>query len=1322
MFLPLFFVTFAAIITYLNKKRTKNMKHIRHYLTALFAIALSLMVWADSGELFTSGKLSSSLINCIVQDKYGYIWVGTEYGLSKFDGYRFTNYLHNEEDTTSITDNIISDLLVDKKGNLWIGCAKGLMRYNYETNNFSRLQFPDGRKPRIYSMVESHRGDILLGTAGYGLYSVKNNGIEKTANNRFTIKWERAYAKRDSDVFFTHIYEDKHHYLWQSSHLSTFTRFIEKQGKVQRKDFKSPYGAPVAFIQHRPQAMLIVCMYGIIYYDYRTGRIADAGYDLGTFKNHVTINNATFDHEGNLYISTSEHGALIIKKGSNKVEQLENSNSNFNLSTAFVNDIIEDKDNNLWIGCYKKGLYLLNQRQQAFSSWSFSAQNYIIGSSVSSIAPGENGETWCTVQNSGVFCFDASGKIIAHPTSPAGTCIIYKDRRGAYWISNGSALYSYNPHTGAYQEKLTFTSAGIYCMTDDNQGNLYISVYSKGLYIYNVESGKVTVLNMRQRGNKGFLCNDWVRSMAFDHTGHLWIGTSNGVSCLNTKTLSFKDFGWNNILKDRQANGICEGKNGNMIIGTEEGLYLFDRKNNKTLALPHAEVLKGKQVCSIIKDHQGDLWISTTMGIWQYDQKNRQFIGHINGNGLTTREYVLGSSMHTASDLIAFGTSDGITTFYPERVKAKKMELGDVHLTNFIIDGKPINCLTDEFTIPYEENSFTLEFSLLNYRNTDNISFQYRINEGKWNSTNEGSNAVSFNKLKPGSYTLEVRAMSNGNFSKKSTIIHIKVCDPWYASTWAFLLYFLTAAGIILYIIYRYERHRKEDLEETKMQFLINATHDIRSPLTLIMEPLKKLKERLGNAEEYQADIDTIDRNAQRLLTLVNQILDKRRLDKHQMNLSCRETNLVEFSQGLVSLFTYNANLRGINIRLEMPETPVNAWIDRNKLDKAIANLLSNAFKYTPNGGEIIFRIEKQDKKVLLYVIDSGKGLGKNDDAKTLFERFYQGKNSADMHLGGSGIGLNLCRSIVRLHGGDVTARNREDGTSGACFIIELPLGKEHLKDSQINSDYVVNGKKQQRGAASRNSKILLVDDDIEICRYLKSELSDWYRFVICNNGKEALKQLLSGDFDLVVSDVVMPEMDGITLLRNIKGNANISHVPVIMLTSKSEISDRLEGIKLGADAYLAKPFSLEELHLTIDNLIDNVRRLKGKFSGALKQDDKVEKIEVKGYDEELMERIMKVVNENLSDSDFNVEKMCDEVGVSRTQLHRKLKEMTGVPTSEFLRNIRLNEAARLIREHKINITQVSYMVGFANNSHFSTAFKKYFGMSPTEYAAKYTE
>ena len=687
-----------------------------------------------------------------------------------------------------------------------------------------------------------------------------------------------------------------------------------------------------------------------------------------------------------------------------------------------------------------------------------------------------------------------------------------------------------------------------------------------------------------------------------------------------------------------------------------------------------------------------------------------------------TKEYLAGVVGSTSDGVICYGNSEGLTYFRPSQVKNYDEKTSAIYLSGVLLDGKMAPFIGDNLSVPSDFKSIVLSFSQLDYQSVGNIVFQYRINGGKWISNAAGDNSFNFTGLSYGHYRIEVRTYCNGKYSIYNKVINLDVLAPWYLTVWAKLIYLSLVLGFMAAVIFVYLRKKKRDLEEVKMQFLINATHDIRSPLTLIMEPLKKLKERLGNAEEYHEDIDTMDRNAQRLLTLVNQILDKRRLDKHQMNLSCRETNLVEFSQGLVSLFTYNANLRGIHIKLEMPETPVNAWIDRNKLDKAIANLLSNAFKYTPNGGEIIFRIEKQAEKVLLYVIDSGKGLGKNDDAKNLFERFYQGKNSADMHLGGSGIGLNLCRAIVRLHGGDVTARNREDGKSGACFIIELPLGKEHLKNNQIYSEYVDTGMKQRRSAANRNCKILLVDDDIEICRYIKSELSDWYRFVICNNGKAALKQLLSGDFDLVVSDVVMPEMDGITLLKNIKGNANISHVPVIMLTSKSEISDRLEGIKLGADAYLAKPFSLEELHLTIDNLIDNVRRLKGKFSGVLKQDDKVEKIEVKGNDEELMERIMKVVNENMGDSDFNVEKMCDEVGVSRTQLHRKLKEMTGVPTSEFLRNIRLNEAARLIREHKINITQVSYMVGFANNSHFSTAFKKYFGMSPTEYAAKYAE
>ena len=1060
---------------------------------------------------------------------------------------------------------------------------------------------------------------------------------------------------------------------------------------------------------------------GIMRYDYASHSFSRYDFDFSAHQGAGYISAVTLDKYGNLWLGTSGDGTFKIPHGSRKAYRVELNNQSFIFDNAHISDLLIDRDGNQWYGCYMKGLFLSNNDKNVFHPVSLDELGAGM-ETISSVVGVADGLMLFVVKNHGLYLLDEKTGNTKLLQSPAGLVKVYSDFRKNVYVYGRDGIYEYDWKHQTYRLLLPANGLSLDGMQVDAAGNIYFTSPGNGLYVWNRKSGKMTQYLMDDKRPHKTICNNWISEIRLDSRGWIWCATTNGVSCMDTKTGYFDIILSRPLLEGKSCYSTLELSDGKIAIATEMGLYLYDRKKQQTTPWPHSESISGLRIYSLKKDVKGNLWMSTAQGIWCYDSKAKSFFSFEKGNGLLTKEYLAGVVGSTSDGVICYGNSEGLTYFQPSEVKDYNEKTSAIYLSGVLLDGKMDPFIGDNLSVPSDFKSIVLSFSLLDYQSVGSIVFQYRINGGRWISNAAGENSFNFTGLSYGHYRIEVRTYCNGKYSTYKKVINLDVLAPWYLTVWAKLIYLSLVLGFMAAVIFIYLRKKKRDLEEAKMQFLINATHDIRSPLTLIMEPLKKLKERLGNAEEYQADIDTIDRNAQRLLTLVNQILDKRRLDKHQMNLSCRETNLVEFSQGLVSLFTYNANLRGINIRLEMPETPVNAWIDRNKLDKAIANLLSNAFKYTPNGGEIIFRIEKQDKKVLLYVIDSGKGLGKNDDAKTLFERFYQGKNSADMHLGGSGIGLNLCRSIVRLHGGDVTARNREDGTSGACFIIELPLGKEHLKDSQINSDYVVNGKKQQRSGASRNCKILLVDDDIEICRYLKSELSDWYRFVICNNGKEALKQLLADDFDLVVSDVVMPEMDGITLLRNIKGNANISHVPVIMLTSKSEISDRLEGIKLGADAYLAKPFSLEELHLTIDNLIDNVRRLKGKFSGALKQDDKVEKVEVKGYDEELMERIMKVVNENLSDSDFNVEKMCDEVGVSRTQLHRKLKEMTGVPTSEFLRNIRLNEAARLIRERKINITQVSYMVGFANNSHFSTAFKKYFGMSPTEYAAKYTE
>ena len=1281
-----------------------------------FVQMLTCFSYANSGRLYTSNDMSSSLIRCIIQDKYGFIWVGTNYGLNRFDGYKFSTYLCNPADTTTIQDNDIVKLYPYSKEFLFVATNRGLYKYSYLTNSFRHIVLEKkDEKIRVSSLIEDGKHNLLIGTAGYGAYRLDMTTGKVTRLSR--------KSANSVDDFFAMLFFDDEGYLWQANHTKVLRKYKYNGKSIKLVSVYEPkdlFGIRKLYATDK-KGFFVAHTGGIMRYDYASHSFSRYDFDFSAHQGAGYISAVTLDKYGNLWLGTSGDGTFKIPHGSRKAYRVELNNQSFIFDNAHISDLLIDRDGNQWYGCYMKGLFLSNNDKNVFHPVSLDELGAGM-ETISSVVGVADGLMLFVVKNHGLFLLDEKTGNTKLLQSPAGSIKVYSDFRKNVYVYGRDGIYEYDWKHQTYRLLLPANGLSLDDMRVDAAGNIYFTSQGNGLYVWNRKSGKMTQYLMDDKRPHKTICNNWISEIRLDSRGWLWCATANGVSCMDTKTGYFDIILSRPLLEGKTCYSTLELSDGKIAIATEMGLYLYDRKKQQTTPWPHSESISGLKIYSLKKDVKGNLWMSTAQGIWCYDSKAKSFFSFEKGNGLLTKEYLAGVVGSTSDGVICYGNSEGLTYFRPSQVKDYNEKTSVIYLSGVLLDGKMAPFIGDNLSVPSDFKSIVLSFSQLDYQSVGNIVFQYRINGGKWISNAAGDNSFNFTGLSYGHYRIEVRIYCNGKYSTYKKVINLDVLAPWFLTVWAKLIYLflilgLTAAAIIVYL-----RKKKRDLEEAKMQFLINATHDIRSPLTLIMEPLKKLKERLGNAQEYQADIDTIDRNAQRLLTLVNQILDKRRLDKHQMNLSCRETNLVEFSQGLVSLFTYNANLRGINIRLEMPETPVNAWIDRNKLDKAIANLLSNAFKYTPNGSEIIFRIEKQDKKVLLYVIDSGKGLGKNDDAKTLFERFYQGKNSADMHLGGSGIGLNLCRSIVRLHGGDVYAHNREDGKSGACFIIELPLGKEHLKDSQINSDYVVNGKKLQRSGASKNSKILLVDDDIEICRYIKTELSDWYRFVICNNGKEALKQLLTDDFDLVVSDVVMPEMDGITLLRNIKGNANISHVPVIMLTSKSEISDRLEGIKLGADAYLAKPFSLEELHLTVDNLIDNVRRLKGKFSGALKQDDKVEKIEVKGYDEELMERIMKVVNENLSDSDFNVEKMCDEVGVSRTQLHRKLKEMTGVPTSEFLRNIRLNEAARLIREHKINITQVSYMVGFANNSHFSTAFKKYFGMSPTEYAAKYTE
>jgi len=1268
-------------------------------------LLLSIVAFSQTQHFYTSDQLSSNQITNICQDRTGYIWVGTEFGLNKYDGYRFTNYFHETDQAATISSNVISFLFLDSQGSLWVGTQKGLDRYDEANDQFIHVGLTGAKGvPRINYIIQEDEHHLLIGTAGYGLFRLD---IRDDSSQMLD-----GYAKGDTN-YFSYIFIDEEGAFWKSGHGSSISR---RDAKGRLEEFESPYGTVTGFIGYEG-GVLMICIHGMLFY--RDGVMhADFFNQGGLGGSELLLRTAIRDRHGNLFIGTMGNGLCWIPKGERSLRKYEYASATFDLGSSNVWALYEDSQDNLWVGCQKRGLLLLPQNQPLFRTWKFADLHVTTGGSLTSVCLGDNGMTWCAVQNNGIIGLDASGRVVAHPASPEGTYLLYRDKQGGYWVGTNGGVYAYDPLTGRAQRKVVFSNGHINAMADDGRGTLFFSVFSEGFCSYNVKTGELRRFNMHQDDpQRGRLHNDWISHLFFDSKGKLWICTASGVNCYDPVEDHFRPYGWEVVLDYNSVQTVYETSEHKILIGTNTGLYLYDNRKGDVVPFPGAEVLANKVVCGIVEDQSGDLWCSTAMGIWQYQREKGLFVNYLHGNGLGSREYVNGVAMHTPDDRIWFGISDGITSFTPKDIRDSHPASGTIHLTGVYIGSNSVRMPQgDTFEFSYLDNTFTMEFSLLNYLNTENVIYEYRVNKtGEWASTMAGRNRIPFTHLQPGSYLLEVRAFDSGVYTEPQ-VYHIVIRAPWYRSSWAYLIYILVILAILGFLVWFYLHKRQQELDEEKMKFLINATHDIRSPLTLIMSPLNKLLKRDLDSD-VKSELKTIEHNAQRVQNLVNQILDIRKIDKQQMKLQCQETDMVQYVGNILKSYEYMARERGMEFRYLPAIDHLNVWLDRSAFDKIVDNLLSNAFKYTYDGGTIEVRVDEgPNGTAQLQVADTGVGI--RGDLHKIFDRFYQGSASRSLHIEGTGIGLNLCKMIVEMHHGTIEAANR-DGSQGSIFTVRLPLGNNHLTKEEI----LVPESQEQKTTKVKpqsNYRMLVVDDDAEIGLYISQELGAFYHVTPVTSAREALRLLLGVEadrqYDLVVSDVMMPEMDGFTFLRMIKTNMNLSHIPVVMLTSKSDVANRLEGLEKGADAFLAKPFDMDELHVVINNLISKNLRLKGKYSGSQQQKDKVEETKVKGNDELLMERIMKVVNKHLSDSDFNVETLTSEVGISRAQLHRKMKEMTGLPVSEFIRNIRLEQAVRLLEEQKINVTQVAYTVGFSNLAHFSTVFRKQFGVSPTEY------
>lgn len=1362
------------------------MKKQLFLLLLLILTSLGNLICQTQKFYSTDNGLSNSLINQIYQDKRGFVWIATEYGLNRFDGVRFKIYKHEDSNPSSLCHNYVRTLFEDSSGKFYVGTINGLMEYDWTTDSFREIVMYKDKKQvytHITSFVELHTGDILLATSGQGVFVCKKGG------DRFIYKPDLADPL--SSIYLNFICEDSKKRIWVGSENDGLNCYdpLTKENRI--------FKAPVEISSNNISA-LVEDKEGNIYVGTLTRGLNILRAGGNTFEHipysdggRLFIKSLLFDENDRLLIGTDGQGLKVYNKKNNQIEDVNISSVLFNFENGKIHSIITDREKNIWIGYFQKGVYLIPTTENKFDYFGYkSVKRNIIGSnSVTAIYKDKAETIWIGTDNDGIYGINDKGERLSHyrktksPNSvPNIIHSIFEDSWGNMWLgSYTDGLAKFNKNTGFCEYIPTFSNKKVYCITQDKEQNILVGTYGSGFYILDKSGNIIEHYESSKREmdllSVDELSNDWINSLMCDKDGLIWIGHFKGLSCFNPKEKTFLTYySKNNILPKTVVQYLFEDKEGVIWIGTSSGLYSFNKKEETIQAYTTKDGLSNDVICGITNDNENNLWISTYQGISKFKSDEKKFINYYMSNGLQGNEFSRGAVYKDKTGKVFFGGINGVNAFYPEKIVDERKVL-NIALTNFYLFNTPVKkgdksgdqdiieesvLDADKFTLSHNDNTFSFEFSTFDYTNPEHISFQYMMKglNDKWITTPPGVYRITYNNIPPGKYQFLVRAYEDDNYSQIKTI-DIVITPPWYKSVWAYLFYTLLFVLLIYFIasfILSKIRHKSELIEkeqaekisEAKLQFFINISHEIRTPMTLIINPLEKL---ITDNKDQDADKQKIYliiyRNAQRILRLINQLMDIRKLDKGQMNLSCRETDMVGFIEDLMLTFEYLARKKNINFIFEHQDEKLMVWIDLNNFDKVLLNILSNAFKYTPDNGEIKIELstghDPSGKGYLrdyfeIIVSDTGIGIDK-DQIENIFERFYQINNADTNSNFGTGIGLHLSRSLVKLHRGIIYAENRTDST-GSRFIIRLPMGNSHLAQNQlqipgaVTLDPVIQSERKQvsetineiensvsETSEDANSKsrtkyrILIVEDEEEIRQYMKNELSPDYKIQCSSNGKEAFELILKNKPDLIISDVMMPEMDGITLSRKLKKNINVNHIPIILLTAKSKTEDQLEGLEIGADAYIVKPFNTEILKQTINNLISNRERIVGRFKEGQQQSDaKIEKIELKSSDEILIGKIMKVINENISNPQLNVEMLAENVGMSRVHMHRKLKELTNQSARDFIKNIRLKQAAILLSEKKLSVSEVAYATGFSNLSHFSNSFKEFHGVSPTEY------
>lgn len=1316
--------------------------------------------------------LPNNIVNTIIQDSLGYMWIGTDDGLCRFDGQNYKIFRHSLENKNSISNNFIQSLFLDSKGDLWIMTDQGLNKFDIQKELFE-IYLVDGNNGlshnSVTSMVERKNGEYIIGTYGGGIDILKNTKFSYNYNQ------ENDIGLSSNRISSLQIQNDS--ILWVGTWKNGLNKINLETNIVTKFSFgkdkiTSTGEINVLFIDSEDY-LWIGTNTGLTIYNTKTEGFFNINSENCNSFSDNDILSIFEDNEGVIWLGTRNSGIItgnkkeiLVHKNKTSFTNYLPNNSNESVNYRSISSFYQDTQDNIWIGTDLLGVNIVNPNGESFRLYNhFSNDDRDLSNrSTWGICEDNSNNIWVGTDGGGLYKFNPftnnTEKILFNTTdknSINDNAILSScyDSKGNLWFGTYAGglnvLMSGAKEFKHYEKGLSSSSLNsndIRVVFEDSKQRLWVGTNGGGLHLYNSISDDFDFIT-----EVGWLD---IRSLTEDVEGNLWIGTfGNGIFSYNYKENKIKNYPEYDALNAHIVFDLDFVSDEDLWIGTRfKGLIHFNLKSKKVNQYTENNGLSNNTVKTIVVISESKLWISTNDGLNLFDIERKKFDSYKIANGVKLGAFNSNSGYISKNGYVVFGGVKGLNVFYPEKINIDKNPLKiiftDFKLFNKSLDVsddkvesplKKIISKTSEIDLAYNQDVITIEYAALDFPSSKGINYKYILKNYDNHWSNVGSlTSATYRNLSSGEYIFKVKVSDEaGNWNSPSTDLKIIISPPFWFTVPAILLYIVLII-LIVFIILRYYtdqvklrnslfytqklRQQETDLNKERFRFFTNFSHELRTPLTLILGPISDiLREQKKN--ENTGKLLLIERNAQILLELINKMLEFRKSETEHNHLEVGQYDFSKFLNEISSNFNFYADQKEIEFNIGI-ENEYYAWFDYKKIQLVLFNLLSNAFKYTQKGGVIGIKIDEFQEKLVVKISDTGVGI-KQEALNSVFNLYYH--NDYVDTIEGTGIGLALCKKLMDLHNGEILVNSKIG--QGSLFSIEIFKNKEHfsnmsnvefveskdyvIKKPFINDPSLLYNETVDAEINKDDKVVLIVDDNLDVIHYLNEILSKHYKVVSAKNGKIGIEKAFEIIPDLIISDVMMPEKSGIDLCKELKNSNKTSHVPIILLTAKLGDKGRLEGVKIGADDYITKPFDSEFLMARVDNLFKNRKKIISFYSNSIERDANLQE-DKNSVEDEFLEKLENLVVEKYNGNDISIPEIAQELGFSRSSLYRKVKAVSGSSINHFVKKVRLNKAAKLILEKKLNISEAAFECGFNDIKHFRASFKEQFGVTPSKY------